>query len=117
MKRSRQITRPWPGEFIRVGLVFDQRMSKFHNGKVDGGTWRVKWVSVQGNPLIREVMNIDGVKQLRMNVARLLRVGDLCNPKKLALEYVEWMRNLPCATIRAGSDPSPSSVSQPTAEA
>jgi hypothetical protein len=81
---------PEAGEHIHAGLVFDRRMPRFVKNGGASGVWRVKLCVVRDSPVgmpivVRMPENADAI--LLMDVARILRVGDIANPVKLAMEY------------------------------
>ena len=85
-----------PGEHLRAGFVYDARMPSFNGTRPGRGTWRVKWCC-GGDPRPVGVYSSIGMQpELRMNVARLLKSGQACNPVKLAIEYNAWLRETTC---------------------
>lgn len=93
----RQVIMAGPDEHIVAGIRFDPRMASFKAGRIDSGKWRVKWVRVQMEPLaVPFVVSNNGngePKELMINVARLVRAGDLCKPVDLAIELLRWRRS------------------------
>lgn len=87
-----------PGEHFRAGFVYDNRMPSYNGSRPGRGTWRVKWC-VPGEPRpvsVYRPLSDPRAAELRMNVARVLKGGQACNPVKLAIEYNAWLQEQTC---------------------